>query len=379
MNFNTNPANNFGFNNQGFGGMNPLQIATQNLFQEFDIAFHCYQQQDSQEADKCLIRANAAAKILSDNMSPIDYGIYKVIREEIETTVKITKVSSYLNKEQIQQAAVAIESCDASCQQLWTSYQAIHPNFRLNQEFSSVLSIIKNNYIFLKILIKANQILIQAELRKKENLFIDEVKVFQEIATVLRTINEESLEIDYMNYYISYPGYLNRMADTFDIKIENIKEKRKTIQYIQPYKKNIFIVHGHNHDILDDLETHLIKTYDIRPIILTQQPDEGKTIIEKFEHYGKDCAFAFVLVSPDDLVEKNGKQYYQGRPNVLFELGWFYGRYGRNKVRIIKQKDTQMPSDLNGIIAFNFQSSIKDVLDKIKIDLTENGLLEASN
>ena len=182
-----------------------------------------------------------------------------------------------------------------------------------------------------------------------------------------------------MNYYISYPGYLNRMADTFDIKIENIKEKRKTIQYIQPYKKNIFIVHGHNHDILDDLETHLIKTYDIRPIILTQQPDEGKTIIEKFEHYGKDCAFAFVLVSPDDLVEKNGKQYYQGRPNVLFELGWLYGRYGRNKVRIIKQKDTQMPSDLNGIIAFNFQSSIKDVLDKIKIDLTENGLLEASN
>src|SRR5829696_9364294 len=87
----------------------------------------------------------------------------------------------------------------------------------------------------------------------------------------------------------------------------------------------------------------------------------GKTVIEKFEHYGRLCAFAFVIITPDDWVENNSKKYFQARPNVLFKLGWFCGRYGRDNVRILRQEETPLPSDLNGLITIDFNKQLEEV------------------
>lgn len=80
-------------------------------------------------------------------------------------------------------------------------------------------------------------------------------------------------------------------------------------------------------------------------------------------------AFAFAILTPDDWVENNGKEYFQARPNVLFELGWFIGIYGRDKVRIIKKKSTELPSDLSGLISINFNENLEEAFLKIKQEL----------
>jgi len=152
---------------------------------------------------------------------------------------------------------------------------------------------------------------------------------------------------------------LSRWANTIEIKIENLIDRRRKTAFLAPYDKKIFIVHGHDHLILNELETILRESFKLNPVILTRESDNGDTIIEKFERYASECAFAFVLVTPDDMVQSKGKQYFQGRPNVLFELGWFCGRYGRDKVRVLRQRDTQLPSDLNGLISINFQDSLQ--------------------
>lgn len=99
--------------------------------------------------------------------------------------------------------------------------------------------------------------------------------------------------------------------------------------------------------------------------ILSDEDDDGKTVIEKFEHYGRLCAFAFVIITPDDWVENNGKKYFQARPNVLFELGWFCGRYGRDNVRVLRQEETPLPSDLNGLITIDFNKQLEEVYRRI--------------
>ena len=117
------------------------------------------------------------------------------------------------------------------------------------------------------------------------------------------------------------------------------------------------------------------KNFNITPIILSEKPNRGKTIIEQIELYGMRSAFAFSIFTPDDWVKRNEDEYFQARPNVLFELGWFCGRYGREKVRIIKKKGTKLPSDLGGLITINYNENIDEVFLRIKEELEEFGLV----
>ncbi|NTW88534.1 MAG: nucleotide-binding protein, partial [Desulfobulbaceae bacterium] len=86
-------------------------------------------------------------------------------------------------------------------------------------------------------------------------------------------------------------------------------------------------------------------------IILHEQPNVGQTIIEKFERYA-DVAFAVVLLTPDDI---GGKQESEpvlkprARQNVIFELGFFFGRLARNHVAALIKGDVEKPSDYDGV------------------------------
>ncbi|TFZ41931.1 nucleotide-binding protein [Vagococcus xieshaowenii] len=117
--------------------------------------------------------------------------------------------------------------------------------------------------------------------------------------------------------------------------------------------KNIFIVHGHDGEMKHDV-ARTIKNLNINPIILSEQPNGGKTIIEKFESSSEHIDFAIVLVSGDD-IQKDGK--IRARQNVMYELGYFCGKLGRNRVLILNNKkngDIEIPSDLYGVLYIEY-------------------------
>jgi Predicted nucleotide-binding protein containing TIR-like domain len=62
----------------------------------------------------------------------------------------------------------------------------------------------------------------------------------------------------------------------------------------------VFVVHGHDDSAKEALARFLEKL-DLEAIILNEQPDLGRTIIEKFETYANQVGFAVVLLTPDDL------------------------------------------------------------------------------
>jgi predicted nucleotide-binding protein len=63
--------------------------------------------------------------------------------------------------------------------------------------------------------------------------------------------------------------------------------------------KDVFVVHGHDRGMKDTIARFLSKV-GLNPIILHEQPDEGQTIIEKFEKHA-DVSFAVAIFSRDDL------------------------------------------------------------------------------
>jgi predicted nucleotide-binding protein len=119
----------------------------------------------------------------------------------------------------------------------------------------------------------------------------------------------------------------------------------------------VFVVHGHDHGARDAVARFLEKI-DLEAIILQEQPDQGLTIIEKFETYANQVGFAVVLLTPDDIggAAVAPSQASRARQNVIFELGYFAGKLGRGRACLLRKGDVEIPSDLYGVIYTNLDA-----------------------
>jgi predicted nucleotide-binding protein len=65
--------------------------------------------------------------------------------------------------------------------------------------------------------------------------------------------------------------------------------------------KELFIVHGHDNQAKYELARIIHKEFRLEAIILHEEADKGRTIIEKLESVSGLPGYAFVLLTPDDL------------------------------------------------------------------------------
>ncbi len=131
--------------------------------------------------------------------------------------------------------------------------------------------------------------------------------------------------------------------------------------------RKVFIVHGHDSNLKTDTE-RFVREIGLEPIVLHRQPDEGATIIEKFEKHS-DVGYAFILLTPDeiayaadqkDIDEHKRKIESRARPNVIFEFGYFVGKLGRSHVCCLLKNGVVVPSDLNGLVYKPIDQSIDE-------------------
>lgn len=132
-----------------------------------------------------------------------------------------------------------------------------------------------------------------------------------------------------------------------------------------------FIVHGHDEVSLMHLKDYIQNTLKWRePIILREQPNAGKTIIEKFEEHSSDVDGVFVLLTPDDFIlpTANNDEKRRSRQNVIFEMGYFCGVFGRRSGRIIllHKGPIELPSDIDGIVWIDVGAGIKAAGEEIR-------------
>lgn len=113
--------------------------------------------------------------------------------------------------------------------------------------------------------------------------------------------------------------------------------------------RRVFVVHGHD-DGAREMVARFLEKIGFEAIILHEQANQGRTVIEKVEAHG-DVGFAVVLLTPDDEgCVKGGEPEPRARQNVLLELGYFIGRLGRGKVCALKRGTLEIPSDFAGVV-----------------------------
>jgi hypothetical protein len=137
----------------------------------------------------------------------------------------------------------------------------------------------------------------------------------------------------------------------------------------------VFVIHGHDHSNALRLKELLRDRFHVDPVILSDAPGQGRTIIEKFEEEAAGCDFAIALLTPDDQIVTPAGEFTQSRPNVVFELGWFYGRIGRDRVVILMKHGTQIHSDLGGIERYEFVSDVREQAFRIEDELRRVGIV----
>lgn len=114
----------------------------------------------------------------------------------------------------------------------------------------------------------------------------------------------------------------------------------------------VFIVHGHNESIRESTARYIEKM-KLTPIILHEQANKGRTIIEKFEEFS-DVSFAVILLTGDDrgglASDSFDTQKLRARQNVILELGFFIGKLGRERVCALYEEGVEIPSDYQGVL-----------------------------
>ena len=120
----------------------------------------------------------------------------------------------------------------------------------------------------------------------------------------------------------------------------------------------------------------------IEVIVLHEQANRGQTLIEKFERHSARAAFAIILLTADDegrLRAEDGELLPRGRQNVILELGFFFGKLGRDRVCTLLAEGVEKPSDIDGIVYTPFSTGGSWKVDVIREMQAAGFTLDLSN
>lgn len=152
-----------------------------------------------------------------------------------------------------------------------------------------------------------------------------------------------------------------------------------------PAPNSIFVVHGHDETMLQEVTSFLVSV-GVEPVVMKQVGGADQSLFQRFLRFTHDTNFAVALLSADDLgaarlqYEFNGVAdralRYRARQNVILELGFFYGSLGWENVFVLEKPpkdpfpDFERPSDLSGVLFDKFppNGAWKDVLRKRLIE-----------
>lgn len=147
-------------------------------------------------------------------------------------------------------------------------------------------------------------------------------------------------------------GILRRLITLIDqvhvenqVSLENGKGEGPAL-----ISRRVFVVHGHDEAAREKVE-RLLERFGLEPVVINKKPNEGRTILEKIEAHS-NVGFAVVIFTPDDIggaVKATTQTERRPRQNVLIELGYFWGKLGRDRVCLLNAIGSALSSDLAGL------------------------------
>ena len=191
---------------------------------------------------------------------------------------------------------------------------------------------------------------------------------------VRKTDSDVELSIGYL---VDYIRTIILPADSVPNEREDTENKQSKKESIMKQKSTdeVFIVHGHDSAMKESVKS-LLKSFGLKPVILAEKPNKGKTIIEKFEANTQTIDYAVVLMSDEEdqgHARNERRCKPRARQNVILELGYFIGKLGRDRVCVLKKSKVETPSDILGIVYTEYIQDSKDWQIRLADELRSAG------
>lgn len=158
---------------------------------------------------------------------------------------------------------------------------------------------------------------------------------------------------DYIRQKIRRLESVSERLELFDELVDAGTTGAQVSASQQAISSKVFIVHGHDEAARESV-ARFVANLGLEPVILHETASGGsRTIIEKIEGQ-RDVGYAIVLLTPDDAggskESVSDKWQPRARQNVVFELGFFIGALGREKVSSLYKSGVELPTDYAGIV-----------------------------
>jgi predicted nucleotide-binding protein len=215
-------------------------------------------------------------------------------------------------------------------------------------------------------LLRGSRAYIEAELSGYQGNIAEYLQLLDKAVVEYRSV--QTLRPSANPTFLQLRQLCSAMADRLESRSHNFEPMLRNVRYMAASGDKILIIHGRNEAKWREL-SDLLKERGREPVVIEEMTDAGMVLIDKCIKYAAECCYAIALFTPDDMVKAGKGKVFQARPNVLFELGWFYGRFGPSRVLILKQEGTDVPSDLAGVLTKNFQANVKEVITDIEKEL----------
>ncbi len=104
----------------------------------------------------------------------------------------------------------------------------------------------------------------------------------------------------------------------------------------------------------------------------------GQTFIEGLMEATSRFDFAILLLTPDDIVQSRSTELASPRDNVIFELGLFMGKLGRDRTFILQQPGSSMkiPTDLAGVVTSHYDWPRSDMNHRAAVATASEAMRE---
>jgi predicted nucleotide-binding protein len=151
----------------------------------------------------------------------------------------------------------------------------------------------------------------------------------------------------------------------------NVIRKPSTVPSEPP---KAFIAHGGKSEAQDKL-CQFLTALGVTPLIVEEQPSEGRSVGENVDHYARQADCAIILATKGDIDSKTGR--FIPRGNVLIEIGKAQEVF-KDRIIYLLQAGTKFPTDISEKVRERFTSQNMDkAFIKIAKELTKFGILRA--
>lgn len=116
----------------------------------------------------------------------------------------------------------------------------------------------------------------------------------------------------------------------------------------------VFISHGTPPD-WREVQAFIEKDLSILTLELAQQPNLGRTVLQKLADESNRCSYAVVVMTGDDRFEDGTSR---ARENVMHEIGYFQGKFGLANVCLLHEEGVNIPSNIHGLAYSPFPTGL---------------------